>query len=154
MVLWVHVTNKICYISLSIRPMVTKRGEVVFYSDGLRTFWWCGIVRSCYKLRQSYPFLEDLCMGTKLGKMVTYHKRFPNIKSRDPLIAWPVWYHVTKWKTIPPLSQDLRPANFVACSVGEGPPATKSYDPLIKWSCGVIWQTKSVIISALFHYCN
>ena len=29
-----------------------------------------------------------MSMITNLGKVATYHKGFPNIKSDDPLIAW------------------------------------------------------------------
>ena len=39
-------------------------------------------------------------MGTKLGKVVTYHERLPLFKSHDPLIAWPMWSHVTDWNIL------------------------------------------------------
>ena len=37
-------------------------------------------------------------MGSKIGRLLTYYKRLPPLKSHNTLITWPTWVQVTDWK--------------------------------------------------------
>ena len=64
------------------------------------TSQWSGLVR-LYNILNTLWFC--LCLyfhiGTKLGKVLIYCKRPLLLKPHDPLIRWPIWGHMTIWKT-------------------------------------------------------
>ena len=64
-------------------------------------------------------------MGTVLNKVLTYCERLTPLKSHDPLMTWPMWGHVTIWKCISPLLQDLWPLILTGSWLLEGGSARK-----------------------------
>ena len=105
-------------------------------------------------------------MGTKLGRVVTYHEGIPPIKSRDPLITWSC--EITRQtKTIINSTTRLAVGSYqkrhmnvlslLATKLGRTVTylnsflPIKSHDSFITWSYEITRQTKT-ITSPLLRY--
>ena len=85
------MTNKICCISTSTRPIATKHGKLVIYCQ-----WQPAI--------KSHDPIITLCYVVSrpmaLGKILIYRERLAPIKSHDSLITWLTRGDITNWKKL------------------------------------------------------
>ena len=91
-----------------------------------------------------YISITTVLVSTKLGRVLSYLKGLPPVKSHG---SWVKWSCKIMWqiKNIPTTTEAMVTKFGRAVTYHEGPSLIKSNGPLIKWSCKITWQTETFI---------